>query len=395
MLTEKKTQFLVEELDQLRQQGLFRPLRVLGSAQDTEVVVDGKHVLNLSSNNYLGLTTHPRLKTAMIEATEQWGAGSGAVRTIAGTMTIHEDLERRLAEFKHTEASLVFQSGFTANLGVLQSLVREGDVIISDELNHASIIDGIRLSKAERSIFKHRDMDDLERHLEKHRDKRVKLVVTDGVFSMDGDIAPLPAIVERAERFGALVMVDDAHASGVLGENGRGSVNHFGLDGRVDLQMGTLSKAIGVLGGYVAGAQPVRDFLIHRARPFLFSTSHPPGVAAACIAAIDVLLAEPERIDRLWKNTARFKEGLRRLGFDTGASETPITPVIVGKGAVAMELSDRLFKLGVFAQGIGFPTVPEGRARIRTIVTSVHTDGQLDRALEAFAKGGKELGLIA
>ena len=395
MITEKKIQFLVEELDQLRQQGLFRPLRVLGSAQDTEVVVDGKHVLNLSSNNYLGLTTHPRLKAAMIEATEQWGAGSGAVRTIAGTMTIHEDLERRLAEFKHTEASLVFQSGFTANLGVLQSLVREGDVIISDELNHASIIDGIRLSKAERSIFKHKDMDDLERHLEKHREKRVKLVVTDGVFSMDGDIAPLPAIVERAERFGALVMVDDAHASGVLGENGRGSVNHFGLDGRVDLQMGTLSKAIGVLGGYVAGAQAVRDFLIHRARPFLFSTSHPPGVAAACIAAIDVLLAEPERIDRLWKNTARFKEGLKRLGFETGASETPITPVIVGKGAVAMEFSDRLFKLGVFAQGIGFPTVAEGRARIRTIVTSVHTDAQLDRALEAFAKAGKELGVIA
>ena len=395
MITEKKTQFLVDDLDQLRQQGLFRPLRVLGSAQDTEVVVDGKHVLNLSSNNYLGLTTHPRLKAAMIDATEQWGAGSGAVRTIAGTMAVHEELERRLAEFKHTPASLVFQSGFTANLGVLQSLVKEGDVIISDELNHASIIDGIRLSKAERSIFKHRDMDDLERHLEKHHDKRVKLVVTDGVFSMDGDIAPLPAIVERADRFGAMVMVDDAHASGVLGTKGRGSVNHFGLDGRVDLQMGTLSKAIGVLGGYVAGARAVRDVLIHRARPFLFSTSHPPGVPAACIAAIDVLLAEPERIDRLWKNTARFKEGLRRLGFDTGVSETPITPVIVGKGSVAMDLSDRLFKLGVFAQGIGYPTVPEGRARIRTIVSSVHTDAQLDRALEAFAKGGKELGLIA
>jgi glycine C-acetyltransferase len=310
-------------------------------------------------------------------------------------MTVHEDLERRLAEFKHTEASLVLQSGFTANLGVLQSLVKEGDVIISDELNHASIIDGIRLSKAERSIFKHRDMDDLERHLENHRDKRVKLVVTDGVFSMDGDIAPLPAIVERAERFGALVMVDDAHASGVLGENGRGSVNHFGLDGRVDLQMGTLSKAIGVLGGYVAGAQTVRDFLIHRARPFLFSTSHPPGVAAACIAAIDVLLAEPERIDRLWRNTKHFKDGLTHLGFDTGASETPITPVIVGKGSVAMDFSDRLFKLGIFAQGIGFPTVAEGRARIRTIVTSVHTDAQLDRALEAFATVGKELGVIA
>jgi len=395
MITEKKMQFLLDELEQMRQQGLFRPLRVLGSAQDTEVVVDGKHVLNLSSNNYLGLTTHPRLKAAMIEATEQWGAGSGAVRTIAGTMTVHEDLERRLAEFKHTEASLVFQSGFTANLGVLQSLVKEGDVIISDELNHASIIDGIRLSKAERSIFKHRDMDDLERHLEKHRDKRVKLVVTDGVFSMDGDIAPLAAIVERAERFQALVMVDDAHASGVLGENGRGSVNHFGLDGRVDLQIGTLSKAMGVLGGYVAAAQAVRDFLIHRARPFLFSTSHPPGVAAACIAAIDVLKAEPERIERLWKNTARFKEGLKRIGFETGASETPITPVIVGKGSVAMEFSDRLFKLGVFAQGLGYPTVPEGRARIRTIVTGVHTEQQLDRALEAFARAGKELGVIA
>jgi glycine C-acetyltransferase len=395
MITEKKTQFLADELEQLRTQGLFRPLRVLDSAQDTEVVVDGKRVLNLSSNNYLGLTTHPRLKAAMIQATETFGAGSGAVRTIAGTMTVHEDLERRLAKFKHTEASLVFQSGFTANLGVLQSLVKEGDVIISDELNHASIIDGIRLSKAERSIFKHRDMDDLERHLEMHREKRVKLVVTDGVFSMDGDIAPLPAIVERAERFGALVMVDDAHASGVLGKNGRGSVNHFGLDGRVDLQMGTLSKAIGVLGGYVAARQTVRDFLIHRARPFLFSTSHPPGVAAACIAAIDVLLAEPERIDRLWTNTKRFKDGLKRLGFETGASETPITPVIVGKGAIAMAFSDRLFKLGVFAQGIGFPTVAEGRARIRTIVTSGHTDAQLDRALEAFAQAGKELGVIA
>ena len=394
MITER-TRFLSDELDQLRQQGLFRPLRVLGSAQDTEAVVDGKRVLNLSSNNYLGLTTHPRLERAMIQATEEWGAGSGAVRTIAGTMSIHEELERRLAEFKHTEASLVFQSGFTANLGVLQSLVKEGDVIVSDELNHASIIDGIRLSKAERSIFKHRDMDDLERQLERHRDKRVKLVVTDGVFSMDGDIAPLPAIVERAERFQALVMVDDAHASGVLGKNGRGSVNHFDLDGRVDLQMGTLSKAIGVLGGYVAGGQPVRDFLIHRARPFLFSTSHPPGVAAACIAAIDVLLAEPERIDRLWTNTRRFKDGLKRMGFDTGASETPITPVIVGKGAVAMQLSDRLFSLGVFAQGIGYPTVPEGRARIRTIVTSGHSDAQLDRALEAFEKGGRELGVIA
>lgn len=394
MITQR-TQFVADEMAGLRQQGLFRPLRVLGSPQDTEVTVDGKRVLNLSSNNYLGLTTHPRLKQAMIAATEQWGAGSGAVRTIAGTMAIHEELEARLADFKHTEASLVFQSGFTANLGVLQVLVKEGDVIISDELNHASIIDGIRLSKAERSIFKHRDMDDLERHLEKHRDKRVKLVVTDGVFSMDGDIAPLPAIVERAERYGALIMVDDAHASGVLGRNGRGTVNHFGLDGRVDLQMGTLSKAIGVLGGYVASARSVRDFLIYRARPFLFSTSHPPGVAAACMAALDVLLEEPQRIERLWANTARFKEGLKRLGFETGPSETPITPVIVGTGAVAMDFSDRLFQRGVFAQGIGYPTVAEGRARIRTIVTSAHTDAQLDRALDVFASAGRELGVIS
>src|SRR5438270_4047809 len=394
MITDKM-QYLAEDLNGLRSRGLFRPLRVLESAQDTEVTIEGRRLLNLSSNNYLGLTTHPRLTQAMIEATAQYGAGSGAVRTIAGTMAVHEALERKLADFKHTEASLVFQSGFTANVGVLQVMVQEGDVIISDELNHASIIDGIRLSKAERSIYRHRDVDDLERHLEKHRDKRVKLVVTDGVFSMDGDIAPLAGIVERAEGFQALVMVDDAHASGVLGKNGRGSVNHFALDGRVDLQMGTLSKAIGVLGGYVAAPQPVRDFLIHRARPFLFSTSHPPGVAAAGIAAIDVLLAEPERIERLWKNTARFKAGLKRIGFETGASETPITPVIVGKGSVAMEFSDRLFKLGVFAQGIGYPTVPEGRARIRTIVTSVHTEKQLDRALEAFAKAGKELGVIA
>src|SRR5256886_2554943 len=311
MITEKKTQFLVDELDELKKNGQFRPLRVLGSAQDTEVVVDGKRVLNLSSDNLLGLTTHSRLKSAMVSATEEWGAGSGAVRTIAGTMTVHEELERWLAEFKPTEASLVFQSGFTANLGVLQSLVKEGDVIISDELNHASIIDGIRLSKAERSIFKHRDLDDLERQLEKHREKRVKLVVTAGVFSMDGDIAPLAGIVDRPGRFGAMIMVDDAHATS--------------------------------------------------------------GLA----------------------NTARFKAGLKRLGFETGASETPITPVIVGKGSVAMELSDRLFGLGVFAQGIGYPTVPEGRARIRTIVTSVHTDQQLDRALEAFEKGGKELGVIA
>ena len=393
MITDKM-QYLAEDLNGLRAKGLFRPLRVLESAQDTEVTIEGHRLLNLSSNNYLGLTTHPRLTQAMIDATAQLGAGSGAVRTIAGTMAVHEALERKLAEFKHTEAALVFQSGFAANLGVLQVMVQEGDVIISDELNHASIIDGIRLSKAERSIYKHRDVEDLERHLAKHRDKRMKLVVTDGVFSMDGDIAPLRQIVERAEAHAALVMVDDAHASGVLGRNGRGTVNHFGLDGRVDLQMGTLSKAIGVLGGYVASTQTVRDFLIHRARPFLFSTSHPPGVAAACLAAIDVLLSEPDRIERLWANTRRFKDGLLRLGFQTGASETPITPVIVGQGRTAMEFSDRLFQAGIFAQGIGYPTVPEGRARIRTIVSSAHSPAQLDRALEAFETVGKQLNVI-
>ncbi len=391
----ERTPFLTEDLNALKARGLFRPLRVLETAQEPEVVIQGRRLINLSSNNYLGLTTHPRLVDAMVKATHQWGVGSGAVRPIAGTMTLHEQLEARLAAFKHTEASLVFQSGFTANVGVLQVLVGEGDVIISDELNHASIIDGIRLSKAERSIYRHRDLDDLERHLEKHRSKRVKLVVSDGVFSMDGDVAPLRQIVGLAEAHGALVMVDDAHASGVLGANGRGTVNHFGLEGRVDLQIGTLSKAIGVLGGYVAGTQLVRDFLIHRARPFLFSTSHPPGVAAACIAALDVLLEEPERIERLWGNTRRFKQGLQRLGFDLGSSETPITPVIVGKGELAMGLSDRLFERGIFAQGIGYPTVPEGRARVRTIVTSAHSEDQLDRALEAFEAAGKEIGIIS
>src|SRR3979411_1688746 len=394
-MTRPSAASLAAELGALRPGGLYRPLRVIESPQGTEVVIGGRRLINLSSNNYLGLNTHPRLVDAAIEAMRTFGAGSGAVRTIAGTMSIHEELERRLADFKHTEASLTLQSGYATNLGILSCVLVEGDVVISDELNHASIIDGIRLTKADRIIYKHRDLDSLEQALGKAKKYRRKLVGTDGVFSMDGDIAPLEGIVERAEAHDAMVMVDDAHASGVLGQNGRGSVNHFGLDGRVDLQMGTLSKAIGVLGGYVAAPHVVRDFLIHRARPFLFSTSHPPGVAAACIAAIDVLLAEPERIDRLWKDTKHFKDGLKRLGFETGASETPITPVIVGKGSVAMDFSDRLFKRGVFAQGIGFPTGARGGGRMRTSVTSVHTEAQLDRALEAFATAGKELGVIA
>jgi glycine C-acetyltransferase len=391
--------FLDAELEELRAKGLYRRLRVVESEQAARCRIDGREVITLSSNNYLGLATHPKLRAAMIEATERLGAGSGAVRTIAGTMSIHEQLEARLAEFKHTEATLTFQSGFTANTGTIPLLAPEGAVIVSDELNHASIIDGIRLTKAERKVFPHGDTDALRAVLRELRGadggaERTVLVITDGVFSMDGDIAPLPAIVEAAEEAEAIVYVDDAHASGVLGRNGRGTVDHFDLHGRVHVQVGTLSKAIGVLGGYVAGSRALREMLIHRARPFLFSTSHPPGVAAACLAAIEVLETEPERIDRLWANTRRFKDGLHGLGFDIGQSETPITPVIAGAGAMAMKLSDRLFEEGIFAQGIGYPTVPEAKSRVRTIVTAEHTDADLDTCLAAFEKVGRELALI-
>jgi glycine C-acetyltransferase len=386
--------FVEEELDELREKGLFRRLRELESPQGPRAVFDGREVINLSSNNYLGLTTHPRLVRAALEATEHFGAGSGSVRTIAGTMTLHEELERRLAAFKHTGAALVFQSGFTCNTGIIPVLVGEGDAILSDALNHASIIDGIRLTRAERKIWPHADMNALEAALKETQSARRRLVITDGVFSMDGDIANLPDIVALAERYNAIVFVDDAHSSGVLGKNGRGSVDHFGLHGRVHVQVGTLSKALGALGGYVASTQGLRDLLIHRGRPFLFSTSHPPAVAAACIAAIDVLENEPELIDRLWENTRYFKTGLRRLGFNTGSSESPITPVIAGEGRKAMELSDRLFAEGVFAQGIGYPTVPEGKARVRTIVTATHTTADLDQALAAFERAGRALGLL-
>lgn len=387
--------FVEDELDDLRRQGLYRTPRELESPQGARAEFDGRDVINLSSNNYLGLTTHPRLIQAALDATNAWGAGSGSVRTIAGTMTLHEELERRLAKFKHTEATLVFQSGFTANTGVIPVLVGDGDVILSDELNHASIIDGIRLSRAGKYIWKHADMESLEQGLRENQGARRRLVITDGVFSMDGDVAKLPEIVDLAERYNALVYVDDAHASGVFGQNGRGTVDHFGLHGRVHVQVGTLSKALGTLGGYVASTQALRELLIHRARPYLFSTSHPPAVAAASIAAIDVMLDEPERIQRLWDNTRYFKNGLRRLGFNTGASESPITPVIAGAGKKAMRLSDRLFEEGVFAQGIGYPTVPDAKSRVRTIVTSEHTKDDLDQALEAFERVGAELGLIA
>ncbi|HET7082221.1 MAG TPA: glycine C-acetyltransferase [Candidatus Limnocylindria bacterium] len=391
--------FLDAEIEDLKAKGLYRRLRVVQSEQRSRCVIDGREVITLSSNNYLGLNTHPRLREAAIEAVRRFGAGSGAVRTIAGTMSLHEELERRLAEFKNVEAVLTFQSGFTANTGVIPIVAPEGAVIVSDALNHASIIDGIRLTKAERKVFAHADMDALRTVLSEVRGApggadRTVLVITDGVFSMDGDIARLPQIVEAAEEADAIVYVDDAHASGVLGRNGRGSVDHFDLHGRVHIQVGTLSKAMGVLGGYVAGSGPLREILIHRARPFLFSTSHPPAVAAACLAAIDVLESEPELIERLWQNTRLFKAGLARLGFDIGASETPITPVIAGSGAMAMKLSDRLFEEGVFAQGIGFPTVPDDRSRVRTIVTAEHSTDELETCLAAFEKVGKELALI-
>jgi len=391
--------FLDAEIDELKTKGLFRRLRVVQSEQRSRCVIDGREVITLSSNNYLGLNTHPRLREAAIRAVEQYGAGSGAVRTIAGTMSLHEELEARLADFKHVEAVLTFQSGFTCNTGVIPILAPEGAVIVSDALNHASIIDGIRLTKAERKIFPHADMDALRQALRDVRSApggadRIVLVLTDGVFSMDGDIARLPEIVDAAEAADAIVYVDDAHASGVLGRNGRGSIDHFDLHGRVHAQVGTLSKAIGVLGGYVAGSASLRTILEHKARPFLFSTSHPPAVAAACLAAIDVLESEPELIDRLWENARFFKGGLTALGFDTGASETPITPVIVGKGALAMKLSDRLFDAGVFAMGIGFPTVPEEKSRVRTIVTAEHTREELEACLAAFETVGRELAII-
>jgi glycine C-acetyltransferase len=389
--------FLDAEIEELKAKGLYRRLRVVESEQASRCVIDGREVITLSSNNYLGLTTHPRLKQAALDAVERFGAGSGAVRTIAGTMSLHEELEARLATFKHVESVLTFQSGFTANTGVIPILAPEGAAIVSDALNHASIIDGIRLTKAERRIFPHADIDALRSTLRELRDAdgdRTILVITDGVFSMDGDIASLPAIVDAAEEVEAIVFVDDAHASGVLGRNGRGSVDHFDLHGRVQVQVGTLSKAIGVLGGYVAGPGTLRTVLEHRARPFLFSTSHPPAVAAACLAAIDVLEEEPQLIDRLWDNARHFKAGLERLGFDTGASETPITPVIVGAGALAHRFSDRLFDEGVFAMGIGFPTVPEDRSRVRTIVTAEHSREELDTCLEVFERVGRELAII-
>jgi len=386
--------YLDAELTALREQGLFRQLRILDSEQKAHASFDHASVVNLSSNNYLGLTTHPRLRERAEQALRDLGVGSGSVRTIAGTMAIHMELERRLATFKQTEAAVVFQSGFTANAGTVSSILGREDVIISDELNHASIIDGARLSRAAIKVFPHRDIDAARSILKALPASQRKLLITDGVFSMDGDLGPLPGLCDLADEFGCVMMVDDAHASGVFGKNGRGTVDHFGMHGRVDVQVGTLSKAIGALGGYVAGTKSLIEFLYHRARPFLFSTSHPPSVTATCIAALDVLESEPEWMERLWANTRFFKAGLQSLGFKTGLSESPITPVITGDGGLAMRLSDRLFAEGVFAQGIAFPTVARDKARVRTIVTATHTREELQFALDAFARVGRELGII-
>jgi glycine C-acetyltransferase len=388
-------EYLSDELQKLREQKLYQKLRILETAQRPVARFDGREVINLSSNNYLGLTTHPKLKQKALEAIEKYGVGSGAVRTIAGTMTLHMALEEKIAQFKQVEASVVFQSGFTANAGTVQAILAREDVIISDELNHASLIDGCRLSRAEIKVFPHKDVEACEKILQELQNRPGrKLLITDGVFSMDGDIAPLPALVELAEKYGCIMMIDDAHASGVLGRHGRGTVDHYGLHGRVDIQVGTLSKAIGALGGYVCSTRDTIEFLYHRARPFLFSTSHPPSVAATCIAAFEVLEEEPERIEKLWSNTRFFKAGLKKLGFNTGMSETPITPVIVGDAALAHEFSRELFAAGVFAQGIGFPTVPVGKARIRTIVTATHTEAELSQALEILETVGKKLKII-
>ncbi len=387
--------FLKEKIQDLKEQGVYRKLPILEGANEAESILNGKRVINLSSNNYLGFANHPRLKKAAIEAVEKYGVGSGAVRTIVGNMDIHEELDRKLAEFKREEAVMSFQSGFNCNAGTIQAITEKGDIIISDELNHASIIDGARLSRADKTIYKHADMNSLESVLKENRDKyRNMLIITDGVFSMDGDIAPLPDIAALAEKYGAMTYVDDAHGSGVLGESGRGTVDHFGLHGRIDFTIGTLSKAIGVVGGYVAGSDTMREWLSHRGRPLLFSTSLPPAAVGAIIEAINMLMTTTEYTDRLWDNARYFKEKISQLGFNIGNSQTPITPVIIGDEAKTMEFSKKLLENGVFVSAIVFPTVPKGTGRLRCMVTAGHTKEQLDRAVETFKKVGEEMNLL-
>ncbi len=391
---------LTTQLEELRSKGTYFKLRVLDDEQGSVCHYDGREVINLASNNYLGLCNHPKLREASIAATQKYGVGSGAVRTIAGTMRIHLELEEKIAAFKGVEACVVFQSGFTANAGTVSSILGKDDFILSDELNHASIIDGARLSRAKIKVFRHKDVAHAEELLKEiQNEPGRKLVITDGVFSMDGDIGPVKELSDLCDKYGAIMMVDDAHASGVLGRNGRGSVDHFDCTQRVDVQVGTLSKAIGALGGYVCGSRDLIDYLYHRARPFLFSTSHPPSVAASCMAAFDILESEPERIERLWSNTKYFQQQLSEAGFDIGGrstpkSETPITPILVGDGRKTMDFSRALFEQGLMATGIAFPTVPEGKARVRCIMTSEHTKKQIDKALEILTSTARRMEIL-
>ena len=392
-----KLSFLADEIASLKEQGLYNTIRSIDGAQGPWLEIDGRRVLNFCSNNYLGLANDPRLVAAATAALERHGVGPGAVRSIAGTMAIHTELERRLAAFKGVEAAISLQSGFVANLGTIAALVGEGDAVVSDALNHASIVDGVRLCKAARYVYQHADVADLDRTLAGARAAGANriLVITDGVFSMDGDIAPLGEIVAAADRHGAMVMADDAHGEGVLGRGGRGIVDHFGLHGRVEVEVGTMSKAFGVMGGYVAGPAVLVDWLRQRARPFLFSSAVTPPDAAACIAAVDVMEESTERVERLWANAARYREAMGGLGFDTGKTQTPITPVILGDETLAQQFSRRLFdEESVFAQAIAYPTVPRGTARIRVMVSAAHTDDDLDRCVAGFESVGRVLGVV-
>nr|KXH70501.1 MAG: 8-amino-7-oxononanoate synthase [Candidatus Thorarchaeota archaeon SMTZ1-83] len=387
-----KFSFVSKELENLKEQGLYNIIRTIGSSQGAWFVVDGKKVLNLCSNNYLGFANHPKLKDAAKRAIDKYGIGPGAVRSIAGTMDLHLELEEKLAKFKRVERSLSLQSGLNSNAATIPALVDSADdVIFSDELNHASIIDGCRLTKARRAVYPHLDASGLEDQLKKERGARRKLIVTDGVFSMDGDVAPLPDIVELAQRYEAILMVDDAHGEGVLGDHGRGIADHFGLHGKVDIEMGTLSKAFGVVGGYLAGNGDAIEFLRQKARPFLFSSAVTPPDVAACIAAVEILEESDEALKKLWENAKYFKEKMSSLRFDIGNSQTPITPVILGEAKVAWDFSKRLFEEDIFAQAIGYPTVPKGKARIRVMISAVHSADDLDFALSKFDMIGKEL----
>ncbi len=394
--------WLQSQIQTLKDQHLYKTPKILESPAGGRVRMNGKEVVNLSSNNYLGLANHPKVKQAALEAIERWGVGAGAVRWIGGTMSVHDELEERLAKFKHVDAVLVFTGGFTANSGCIPAVVTDKDVIISDELNHASIIDGVRLSaasykKSDGWVYKHKDMDDLERALRAANEKgfEKKLIITDGVFSMDGDIAPMPDIVTLAEKYDACIMIDDAHGSGVLGKNGAGTVSHFDLYGRVDIQLGTLSKALGVIGGYIAGSGPLKEWLINRGRPYLFSTAHPPVVAASLIAALDIMENDPTPMQKLWDNTRWWKDNLAAAGFDTMGSETPITPVYVGDEAAAQEMERLLWEEGVYALAIVFPTVARGKARLRTMPNATHTEEDLAFALEAFKRVRDKLSVRA